>query len=123
MKASPAALEPARDSCSAAYDLIWVYHLATWGLAGPLGGAEISLKTRTSACEGVYLVGMGLISLQSPRYCKEMKFFLPISVSRSRKKGYRLNLPFDIRPGRKVLFKFGKIYRHFLFEGDVWMKR
>ena len=60
---------------------------------------------------------------QSPRYCKEMKFFLPISVSRSRKKGYRLNLPFDIRPGRKVLFKFGKIYRHFLFEGDVWMKR
>ena len=38
---------------------------------------------------------------------------------RSQQKRVLINLPFDIRPGRKVLFKACKIYRH--FQGDVWL--
>jgi hypothetical protein len=37
--------------------LMWVYHLAAWGL---LGADEIDLKTTTSACEGVYLKEMSI---------------------------------------------------------------
>ena len=31
-----------------------------------------------------------------------------------------INLPFDIRPGSKVLFEFCKIYGH--FQADGWLK-
>ena len=53
MKACPAVLDPGRVACSAAYDLMWVYHLATLGLAAASGAAEIAAKTVTSACDGV----------------------------------------------------------------------
>jgi hypothetical protein len=52
---SPAVLEPESDANSAVYDLIWVYHRATWGFDAALGADEIALKTTTSAWEGVYL--------------------------------------------------------------------
>ena len=54
-KASPAVLLPGREVCSAAYELMWVYHLVAWGYFVASGEDPTSLKTWTSACEGVYL--------------------------------------------------------------------
>jgi hypothetical protein len=62
-----------------------VYHLATWGLAGPLGGEEIDLKTITSACEGVYLGIKPESVFYSPRYYNEINALvlqLPFAAER-----------------------------------------
>ena len=50
--ALPPSEEPGRDSNSAAYDLMWLYHLNALVVDG---GEVMALKTETSACEGVYL--------------------------------------------------------------------
>ena len=89
---------------------MWVYHLATCGLAAASGAAAMALNTVTSACEGIYLYFK--VSLPTSSLSDSMKAEEAREAARDGSLELNDDLPFNVRPCGKVLFEFFEICRH-----------